>query len=361
MPKRKPIDHYAVLSDYESGMGLCRLSKKYGVDKTTVRKWLRELGVDTSVRTNTKADDSQIIDAVATLYEKYCSAEKVAAEIGGVSAQTVRNMLARNGISLKKRVAVKHEKTVRISNCGTKNCPVLAKLYRVVCGYTNKQIADAMSITTNDVCGIFRRKYPELHETYKRGLSDEEIEAIERDYVNGASCYELGEKYGIYPSSISKMMIRLGHCRGRGHGPAHERHLASLRTEADKQWLEEFGEDYGSLTGGKGQKIRRYVRIASRCHDAGITWRAVAKRNGSMHCEICGVECSTDDRRWGTSGPTYPNVDHIIRICDGGTDTWDNVRLACCKCNLAMNASASRGRCNHAEKQGATDQRTSVY
>lgn len=344
MPKRKPIDHYAVLSDYKSGLGLCRLSKKYGVDKTTVRTWLREFGVDTSVRANVKADDSQIIDDVATLYEKYCSAEKVAAEIGGISAQTVRNMLSRNGIQLKKRIAVKHEKTVRISNCGTKNCPVLAKLYRVVCGYTNKQIAEAMGISTNDVCGIFRRKYPELHETYKRGLSDETINAIERDYVNGASCYELGEKYGIYHSSISKLMIRRGHRRGHGHGPACERNLANMRAEADKRLVDEFGKDCCNTTGRKGQKIRRYVRIASRHHDAGITWRTVAKRNGSMRCEICGVECSTDDRRWGTSGPTYPSVDHIIRICDGGTDTWDNVRLACCKCNLAMNASASRGR-----------------
>lgn len=344
MPKRKPIDHYAVLSDYKSGLGLCRLSKKYGVDKTTVRRWLRELGVDTSVRANTKADDSQIIGALAALYEEYRSAEKVAVEICGMSAQTVRNILARNGIPLKKRVAAKQEKIVRISNCSTKYCPVLAKLYRVVCGYTNKQIADAMSITTNVVCGIFRRKYPELHETNQRRLSDEEIGAIERDYVSGASCHELGEKYGIYPSSISKMMIRLGHCRGRGHGPAHTRHLANLRVEADKQWLEEFGEGCDGLSGEKGQKMRRRGRIASRRHDAGITWRTVAKRNGNMRCEICGVECNTDDRRWGKSGPTYPSVDHIIRICDGGTDTWDNVRLVCCKCNLAMNASASRGR-----------------
>ena len=344
MPKRKPIDHYAVLSDYKSGLGLCRLSKKYGVDKTTVRKWLRELGVDTSVRATAKADDSQMIDDVATLYEKYCSAEKVAAEIGGISAQTVRNMLSRNGIQLKKHIAVKHEKTVRISNCGTKNCPVLAKLYRVVCGYTNKQIADAMGVTTNDVCGIFRRKYPELYETSRRNISDDVKDAIECDYLSGASCYEIEKKFGVCHAYVSRLMRQRGHSRGRGHGPAHARHLASLRAEADKQWLEEFGKDCGNLTGGKGQKLRRFGRIASRRHDAGITWKAVAKRNGSMRCEICGVECSTDDRRWGTSGPTYPSVDHIIRICDGGTDTWDNVRLACCKCNLAMNASASRGR-----------------
>ena len=344
MPKRKPIDHNAVLSDYESGLGLCRLSKKYGVDKTTVRKWLRELGVDTSVRATAKADDSQMIDDVATLYEKYCSAEKVAAEIGGISAQTVRNMLSRNGIQLKKRIAVKHEKTVRISNCGTKNCPVLVKLYRVVCGYTNKQIADAMGVTTNDVCGIFRRKYSELYETSRRNISNDVKDAIECDFLSGASCYEIEKKYGVCHTYVSRLMRQRGHSRGRGRGPAHARHLASLRMEADKQWLEEFGEGCGGLTGEKGQKMRRRGRIASRCHDAGITWRTVAKRNGSMRCEICGVECNTDDRRWGKCGPTYPSVDHIIRICDGGTDTWDNVRLACCKCNLAMNASASRGR-----------------
>ena len=54
-----------------------------------------------------------------------------------------------------------------------------------------------------------------------------------------------------------------------------------------------------------------------------------------MRCEICGIECDPGDKAWGSTGPTHPSVDHIVEIGKGGTDTWDNVRLACMCCNIS--------------------------
>ena len=32
-------------------------------------------------------------------------------------------------------------------------------------------------------------------------------------------------------------------------------------------------------------------------------------------------------------GDYYPSVDHVVAVCDGGEDSWDNVRLAHRICN----------------------------
>ena len=62
------------------------------------------------------------------------------------------------------------------------------------------------------------------------------------------------------------------------------------------------------------------------------------KRDGGK-CYICGCNCSFDD--WQTAksgnkypGASYPTIDHVVPVSKGGLDAWDNVRLACWKCNL---------------------------
>lgn len=55
-------------------------------------------------------------------------------------------------------------------------------------------------------------------------------------------------------------------------------------------------------------------------------------------CYICGVNCSFDDwkispRGFKYPGDTYPEIEHVIPVSRGGFHAWDNVRLACHKCN----------------------------
>jgi 5-methylcytosine-specific restriction endonuclease McrA len=69
----------------------------------------------------------------------------------------------------------------------------------------------------------------------------------------------------------------------------------------------------------------------------GLKWRDIADRD-NMRCQICGRKVDVNDKwvnecgRW-CFGRLYPTIDHIIALANGGTDTYDNVQLACKHCN----------------------------
>ena len=70
--------------------------------------------------------------------------------------------------------------------------------------------------------------------------------------------------------------------------------------------------------------------------DKGINAHSLFKRDNGV-CWICGGKCDLNDytTRNGVfiAGDWYPSVDHIIPICDGGKDAWENVKLAHRICN----------------------------
>ena len=62
-----------------------------------------------------------------------------------------------------------------------------------------------------------------------------------------------------------------------------------------------------------------------------------------MTCAICGTKVDPCDKWINESGRycfgrNYPTVDHIVAIKNGGTDTYDNVQLACKRCNSKKGA-----------------------
>lgn len=67
-------------------------------------------------------------------------------------------------------------------------------------------------------------------------------------------------------------------------------------------------------------------------YDPSVNRTAVIKRDGGV-CQICGKMCDPNDHRWGSSGPDYPTLDHIIALANGGAHTWGNVQCACGMCN----------------------------
>lgn len=69
-----------------------------------------------------------------------------------------------------------------------------------------------------------------------------------------------------------------------------------------------------------------------------IPLKRLYKRDKGI-CYLCGEPCDWDDWRISAKGNSYPGdkyptIEHIIPISKGGLDAWDNVRLACWKCNL---------------------------
>lgn len=64
--------------------------------------------------------------------------------------------------------------------------------------------------------------------------------------------------------------------------------------------------------------------------------KALYKRDKGI-CYICNTKCDYEDYIIlnGTiiCGDYYPSIEHVIPLCKGGTDDWDNIRLAHRKCN----------------------------
>lgn len=75
-------------------------------------------------------------------------------------------------------------------------------------------------------------------------------------------------------------------------------------------------------------------------------WQQVAERQGGK-CWLCGTRAYPDDRR--RTGPgseqlgaTYPTVDYVVPIEQGGTYEQDNVRLAHRHCRDVRVANSGR-------------------
>lgn len=276
-------------------------------------------------------DESRIIE----LYAKYDNCRQVAEELG-TSNESVRRVLIKNGIKRTGNRPKRQHKTGirRPSNCNTTYCGALVVMMRENLGMPTNAIREQTGIPTNAIVNILNRKRPDLKLKRCQRLDDSVINAIEREYIAGVSTYEIGKKYGVHHATVSSLMVKRGHWRGKGNG-AVRRINQARHDEAVRKFFAEFGSDITSNSIRHAE--RRRIRMENAPRDYGITWKALAKRNNSMKCEICGIECDPNDKRWGSSGPTHPSVDHVIEICKGGTDTWDNVRLACCACNIGRN------------------------
>lgn len=92
-------------------------------------------------------------------------------------------------------------------------------------------------------------------------------------------------------------------------------------------------------TGTIGDRLRRLGR-ADEYRDV-IPLDEVIERDNGI-CYLCGCKTDkadsyTDSNGYFVCGDTYPTRDHVIPIAKGGTHTWDNVRLACHKCNSIKN------------------------
>lgn len=92
-------------------------------------------------------------------------------------------------------------------------------------------------------------------------------------------------------------------------------------------------------TGTIADRLRRYGRADE--HRECIPLDDVIERDNGI-CYLCGCKTDKADSWYDVNGyfvcgDTYPTRDHVIPIAKGGTHTWDNVRLACRKCNSIKN------------------------
>lgn len=85
-------------------------------------------------------------------------------------------------------------------------------------------------------------------------------------------------------------------------------------------------------------KDKRLKKLAGRVVDKGITLGKLYERDNGK-CYLCGCVCNWNDyeeRDNGAfiAGGSYPSIDHVVPISKGGMHSWENIRLACRKCNI---------------------------
>lgn len=78
------------------------------------------------------------------------------------------------------------------------------------------------------------------------------------------------------------------------------------------------------------KKTRRYERAHRNGKYEVISLVRLYKRDHGI-CYLCGKHLYLTDDYNRKSAPT---IEHVIPICKGGTNSWDNVRLACRDCNV---------------------------
>jgi len=84
------------------------------------------------------------------------------------------------------------------------------------------------------------------------------------------------------------------------------------------------------------KKTQRETMMKANGKFEAIELQELIKRDNNI-CYICKQECDSTDSQWVNGafivGNNYPSIDHVIPISKGGTNTWDNVRLAHMICN----------------------------
>lgn len=83
--------------------------------------------------------------------------------------------------------------------------------------------------------------------------------------------------------------------------------------------------------------LRRFRHKGGAVKDYGITLKRIYERDGGK-CWICGKQTDFNDVRYTTDGHKYcgdshPVKDHIVPLAYGGEESWENIKLACWRCN----------------------------
>lgn len=73
--------------------------------------------------------------------------------------------------------------------------------------------------------------------------------------------------------------------------------------------------------------------------DRDITLEGLYRRDNGV-CYLCGGRCDWNDMEYRANGVKiaggwYPSIEHVMPISKGGLHSWDNIKLAHRKCNIA--------------------------
>ena len=216
-------------------------------------------------------------------YQSGKTSKEIAKTIGCTDAG-IRRILRNYGIKLRQK----------------KYCPALIGMLIDVLEMSTTEIASCYSIPIQSVNSILTNKYPHLKQS-RIYAKDIDLDALEAEYLAGASTYELGEKYGVYHTTISKWMKQRGHIRGKGYttqegtNKGHETQTQRAIARDKQRLLAEGGKIELVEYGGS--------KSTYRCTDCGLVfdrWRGYGQRVVCPDCysrEIAEQKAINDTKR----------------------------------------------------------------
>lgn len=158
-------------------------------------------------------------------------------------------------------------------------------------------------------------------------------------------CSECGEQFG--GGRASNLNTRCQECRikgkthqcaqcgevfVRGNGPKNAGKYCSFEC-----YLTHIGAKKEGALRGSGWTRTKKRGLNGNVFGSSITIKKLIDRDGDR-CGICGIQT---DYTIKPSHDAYPTVDHILPISHGGQHEWQNVRIACRKCNIRRNNKSS--------------------
>ena len=325
-PTRKATQRIvdAIEREYLAGESTYMLAEKYGVDHTTIGKWMKKRGHSRGKgwTGGNRRGHNKGHDAIRAAAMEKCAA-KVEELTGG-------------SISLVSYVS-REDTTLRCN----------------VCGHVFKRYNDPKRTPRCPRC--YEKELLEIAERREQRKEQHRLDR-EAEYAKEKHCKICGR---VFHSKNPTTAYCSDKCRTK-----HEinRKLERDRRKTAIRQEEELKKDKVCICCGKVfHSVWKTARHCDDCHhfvkrcdhkwrakkygvayEPGITVKKLVKRDNNI-CQICGKPCDGSDKTWGSYGPMSPSVDHIIAMVNGGGHVWENVQLAHVLCN------AIKGACDMSE------------
>jgi 5-methylcytosine-specific restriction endonuclease McrA len=168
---------------------------------------------------------------------------------------------------------------------------------------------------------------------YNSSISDAQILEL---HEHGLSDYEIADELGVSRYVVNYRIHKVVGPRGKGKSFSRER--VCLRCGKRFETMVK-NQEFCSTTcrnAAHWQKRDDEKRVNTDGSVEEITLREIYDRDNGR-CYICGERTDWNDYRivngFKVCGPRYPSRDHVIALHNGGTNTRDNIRLACWECN----------------------------
>lgn len=273
---------------------------------------------------------------VIELYKQVGNCRKVAGRFG-VSDETVRRILISNGVPRRKQKRDKPKSENPINKHKGIDREQVMELYQS--GMSISGIARELGCSDNTIY-----HYLEKLGLYKIGdrksKNDALVPQILELHHQGMSDYQIADATGISRYVINDRLRKAGISRGRGKPTPATLVCPRCGKSFTKRSPNQIYCSHACNNAVCWQRRNDAQRIGADNKIETITLREVWERDKGR-CYICGRKTDWNDYRivngWRVTGPRYPSRDHVIALSNGGTHTWDNIRLACFECNTRKN------------------------